>query len=69
MTGDVGRFLAGLPAAAVRRDAYRAVRPLFKLGLHLGDLLGWLRWRLGPRRGVEALGYLSARPDEVREAV
>jgi cellulose synthase/poly-beta-1,6-N-acetylglucosamine synthase-like glycosyltransferase len=69
MAGDLGRFALGLPRASLRHDPYDAVRPLLELGLHLGDLLGWLRWRLGPRRGVEALGYLSARPDEVREAV
>ncbi len=69
MTGDLGRFLLGLPTALVHGDAYAAVRPLFKLGLHLGDMLGWLRWRLGRRSGVEALGYLPAKPDDVREAV
>jgi hypothetical protein len=69
MTGDLGRFLVGLPGALVHADAYAAVRPLFKLGLHLGDVVGWLRWRLGRRSGVEALGYLPARPDDVREAV
>ncbi|HYR95839.1 MAG TPA: glycosyltransferase [Candidatus Binatus sp.] len=69
MTGDLGRFALGLPGALARRDAYEALRPSFKLGLHLGDLLGWLRWRIGARSGTDALGYLSARPDEVREAV
>jgi hypothetical protein len=69
MAGDLGRFLVGLPAALGRRDRYLAVRPLFKLGLHFGDLLGWLRWRLGRRNGMEALGYLPAKPEDVREAV
>jgi len=69
MGGDLGRFVVALPGAFVRGDRYVAARPLFKLGLHLGDLLGWLRWRLGRRQGVEALGYLPARPDDVREAV
>ena len=69
MTGDLGRFLAALPPALARHDRYAAMRPLFKLGVHLGDLFGWLRWRLGPRGGSDALGYLPARPDEVREAV
>jgi glycosyltransferase involved in cell wall biosynthesis len=69
MVGDLVRFALALPAAGVRRDGYAALHPLFKLGIHLGDLFGWLRWRLGPRAGAEALGYLPARPDEVREAV
>jgi glycosyltransferase involved in cell wall biosynthesis len=69
MAGDLLHFAAVWPGAVARGDRYAATQPLFKLGLHLGDLLGWLRWRLGPRRGIEALGYLSARPDEVREAV
>jgi len=69
MTGDVLGLVAGLPGALCRRDAYAATVALFRLGVHLGDLLGWLRWRLGPRLGSEALGYLPARPDEVREAV
>jgi glycosyltransferase involved in cell wall biosynthesis len=69
MSQDLAAFVVGLPGALSRRDAYAGMRPLFKLGLHLGDLLGWLRWRLGPRGGREALGYLPARPDDVREAV
>jgi len=69
MTGDLVRFGARLPAALVRGDRYAVLHPLFKLGVHLGDLFGWLRWRLGPRGGSDALGYLPARPDEVREAV
>ncbi len=69
MAGDVGRCIARLPRAAHRRDPYVALHPLFKLGLHLGDLLGWTRWRFGRRLGSDALGYLPARPDEVREAV
>ncbi|HJQ82902.1 MAG TPA: glycosyltransferase [Candidatus Binatia bacterium] len=69
MGEDLVRCTLGLPGALARRDGYAARRPLFKLGIHLGDLLGWLRWRLGPRGGSDALGYLSARPDEVREAV
>ena len=69
MAEDLGRFALGLPGALVRRDPYAAAQPLFKLGLHLGDLVGWLRWRLGRRQGLEALGYLPARPDDVREAV
>lgn len=69
MVGDFAAFAAGLPAAIWRRDRYATVRPLFKLGLHLGDMLGWLHWRLGPRRGMEALGYLPTKPDDVREAV
>jgi cellulose synthase/poly-beta-1,6-N-acetylglucosamine synthase-like glycosyltransferase len=69
MTQDLARVGVGFPGALARRDAYEAVRPLFKLGIHVGDLLGWLRWRLGRRSGTEALGYLPTRPDEVREAV
>jgi len=69
MAGDLARFGVRLPAALVRGDRYAALHPLFKLGVHLGDLFGWLRWRLGPRGGSDALGYLPARPDEVREAV
>jgi len=69
MAGDLLRFGARLPAALVHADRYAALHPLFKLGVHLGDLFGWLRWRLGPRGGSDALGYLPARPDEVREAV
>ena len=69
MAEDLARFGACLPAALVRADRYAALQPLFKLGVHLGDLFGWLRWRLGPRGGSDALGYLPARPDEVREAV
>ena len=69
MAGDLLRFGVRLPAALVHADRYAALHPLFKLGVHLGDLFGWLRWRLGPRGGSDALGYLSARPDEVREAV
>ena len=69
MAGDLVRFGGRLPAALVRADRYAALHPLFKLGVHLGDLFGWLRWRLGPRGGSDALGYLPARPDEVREAV
>jgi GT2 family glycosyltransferase len=65
MGGDLLRFLGALPA----RDPYVRMTPLYELGLHLGDLLGWLRWRLGRRSGVEALSYLPARPDDVREAV
>jgi len=67
--GDLGRFLAALPAAAWDRDPYTAVRPLFRFGLHVGDFLGWLRWRLGGRRGAAALGYLPSRPDALEEAV
>ncbi len=69
MAGDVLSFALRAPGELCRRDRYAAVRPLFALGLHLGDLLGWLRWRLGRRLGTEALGYLPARPDDVREAV
>lgn len=69
MVEDLVRFAVGLPAAVARRDRYAALRRVFKLGVHLGDLLGWLRWRVGPRGGSDALGYLPARPDEVREAV
>jgi cellulose synthase/poly-beta-1,6-N-acetylglucosamine synthase-like glycosyltransferase len=69
MAGDVARFAVTAPSAIRRHDRYAAAAPLFKFGLHLGDFLGWLRWRLGPRSGTEALGYLPARPDEVREAV
>jgi cellulose synthase/poly-beta-1,6-N-acetylglucosamine synthase-like glycosyltransferase len=69
MAGDLLRFAAGLPGSLWRRDRYAAMQPLFKLGLHLGDLIGWLRWRLGRRQGMEALGYLPTSPDDVREAV
>ena len=69
IVGDLVRWAIGLPGALARRDRYAALQPLFRLGLHLGDLLGWLRWRLGSRAAAAALGYLSARPDEVREAV
>ena len=69
ITEDLLRFAVLLPAALARRERYAAVHPLFKCGVHLGDLFGWLRWRLGSRIGSEALGYLPARPDAVREAV
>ena len=69
MTGDLVSFTLRAPRALRGHDRYVVVQPLFKLGLHLGDLLGWLRWRLGRRLGTEALGYLPARPDDVREAV
>jgi glycosyltransferase involved in cell wall biosynthesis len=69
MSGDVLRFAVGLEPALRRRDRYAAVQPLFRFGLHLGDLIGWLRWRVGRRPVAEALGYLSTRPDDVREAV
>jgi len=69
MAGDLARCAAALPGALVRGDPYVALFPLFELGVHLGDLIGWLDWRLGPRRGREALGYLPARPEDVREAV
>jgi GT2 family glycosyltransferase len=69
MAGDLLRFAARLPRAALGRDSYAAVEPLFRFGLHLGGLLGWLRWRTGARRGREALGYLPERPEDVREAV
>jgi glycosyltransferase involved in cell wall biosynthesis len=68
MAGDLVRFVTALPGAATRRDAYRAMVPLFKLGLHLGDLLGWFRWRVGARLGVESLGYLPTSPEDVRDA-
>jgi len=66
---DVARFAVGLPRAAVRRDRYVAVRPLFEAAVRLGGILGWLRWRVGRAQGREALGYLPDRPDDVREAV
>ena len=69
MGQDLERFVLAASRTPVRGERYDTLRPLFKLGVHLGDLLGWLRWRLGPRGGSDALGYLSARPDEVREAV
>ena len=69
MAQDLARFALGLAPAARRRDAYAALRPLFELGLHLGDLLGWLRWRLGARPAGEPPGYLPSRPEDVREAV
>jgi glycosyltransferase involved in cell wall biosynthesis len=69
MVQDVGRFAFRLPGAAARRDRYGALRPLFRLGVHAGDLLGWLQWRFAPRRGVDALGYLPARRDELEQAV
>jgi glycosyltransferase involved in cell wall biosynthesis len=67
--GDLGRFLAALPRAIRHRDRYEAARPLFQLGLHVGDFLGWLRWRLGGRRSAAALGYLPSRSDALEEAV
>ena len=69
MSEDLLAWLVRLPAALVRRHPYPAMVPLFRFGLHLGGMLGWLRWRVGPRRGREALGYLPERPAEVRESV
>jgi cellulose synthase/poly-beta-1,6-N-acetylglucosamine synthase-like glycosyltransferase len=69
MVEDVGRFTVRLPRALAERDRYGAMRPLFRLGLHAGDLLGWLEWRFAPKRGVDALGYLPVRRDELEQAV
>ena len=66
---DLLRWVVRMPPALVRHDRYALLEPFFRLGIHVGDLLGWLRWRLGRRAGAAALGYLPARPDEVREAV
>jgi cellulose synthase/poly-beta-1,6-N-acetylglucosamine synthase-like glycosyltransferase len=69
MTEDIARAALGAPRAAVAGDRYVVWEPLFRFGLHLGELIGWLRWRFGRRLGAGALGYLSGAPDELRDAV
>jgi glycosyltransferase involved in cell wall biosynthesis len=69
MTEDVARALIAAPRAAVEGDRYVVWEPMFRFGLHLGELLGWMRWRFGRRVAAAAFGYLSSTPDELRDAV